>query len=234
MPLFVDDYEAATAHLSLEEDGVYMRLLRLCWRQSQCTIPDDPTWIMRHMRVDQEAYERAVVPIIGEFFSRSRGRIFQKRLRDEFGYVNKAIRDRKEAGKKGGLAKARKNNKSDASKATVLPAENPSESLAPTPTPIPIEQKDESAPLAPSGRYAFDGKVVKLSAKDFATWKRSFKNLDLDAMLQNRDDWLSTQADEATRKNWFIPTSNWLAKKNAEANPKPKEYTRIPLGAAGG
>lgn len=29
-PLYVDDYEADTPHLTLEEDGAFSRLLRLC------------------------------------------------------------------------------------------------------------------------------------------------------------------------------------------------------------
>ena len=70
LPLFVDDYEAATAHLTLEEDGAYMRLLRLCWRTPGCSIPDDHAWIRRRMRATEEQYETVIKPLIKEFFVR--------------------------------------------------------------------------------------------------------------------------------------------------------------------
>ena len=102
MPLYVDDYEAATAHLTLEEDGIYNRLLRLCWRTSGCSVPDDPSWIARRMRVDLDTYHRLVEPIIKEFFGRANGRVSQRRQREEFQKANEVSRKRAAAGKKGG------------------------------------------------------------------------------------------------------------------------------------
>lgn len=121
MPLYVDDFEAATAHLTVEEDGAYNRLLRLCWRTSGCSVPDDDRWIMRMLRVDKDTFERVVLPLIEEFFQRSRGRIFQKRQREIFDEVSDRVQKRKDAGKLGGLAKAQKNNKTRSSNAKVLP-----------------------------------------------------------------------------------------------------------------
>jgi uncharacterized protein YdaU (DUF1376 family) len=102
MPLFVADYEADTAHLSPEEDGVYMRLLRLCWRTPGCSVPDDAAWIARMMRVSPEFYAARVAPIIDEFMEREKGRVFSARLQREFARVTKSSKLRSEAGKKGG------------------------------------------------------------------------------------------------------------------------------------
>lgn len=124
LPLFVADYEAATAHLSLEEDGAYSRLLRLCWMTPGCSIPDDDAWIRRRMRVDQDAYDRVVRPIIDEFFSCENGRIFQRRLMKEFKYASRISTERKKAGKKGAENKWRKNNKKTDGKAMDLPVAN--------------------------------------------------------------------------------------------------------------
>lgn len=148
LPLFVDDFEAATAHLTLEEDGAYNRLMRLCWRTPGCSIPDDDRWIMRRMRVDRETYERIVRPIIEEFFTTQRGRVFQKRLKKEHDYVRSVSERRKEAGKKGGQAKARKTNKTVSSKRKDLPEQNSSKPVAPTPTPTPTPK---DPPLPPNG-----------------------------------------------------------------------------------
>ena len=152
LPLFVDDYEAATAHLSMEEDGCYSRLLRLCWRQPDCSIPADDGWIARRMRVDGEAYQRVVRPILAEFFTLSRGRWFQKRLREEHAYVRARSDARAEAGRKGGKAKAAKTKETNSSKATILPEQNGSKTVAPNPNPNPIEIEAEASIKARDAR----------------------------------------------------------------------------------
>jgi hypothetical protein len=50
-----------------------------------------------------------------------------------------------------------------------------------------------------------------LKQTDLGKWKRAYPALDVPALLQSRDDWLATEADDATRKKWFISTSNYLA-----------------------
>ena len=124
LPLFVDDYEAATAHLSLAEDGAYMRLLRLCWRQTEKTIPADDEWIRRKMRVDKSTYGRVVKPILEEFFTRRRGRLFQKRLVSESVFLDELKQVRSAAGKLGGAASALKRRQKRGSKATSKHAAN--------------------------------------------------------------------------------------------------------------
>ena len=64
MPFYVGDYDKKTAHLTIEEDGVYNRLLRLCWQSPGCTVPDNKAWLIRHLRVDEACWERACVPVI--------------------------------------------------------------------------------------------------------------------------------------------------------------------------
>ena len=61
-PMYPSDFEAKTSHLTLEEDGAYNRLLRLCWMTPGASIPDDDAWIMRRMRVDQATFDRVVRP----------------------------------------------------------------------------------------------------------------------------------------------------------------------------
>jgi uncharacterized protein YdaU (DUF1376 family) len=111
MPLYVSDYEADTAHLSLEEDGCYMRLLRLCWRTPGCSIPDDPTWIMRRLRIDRETFERVCIPVIEEFFQVEKARLFSPRLRKEHDRISDTSRKRSDAGKLGGRPRKALNEK---------------------------------------------------------------------------------------------------------------------------
>lgn len=147
MPLYVDDYEAATAHLTLEEDGVYSRLLRICWRSPNCEAPDDKTWLMRKLRADEACWERACVPVIEEFFTRKNGKIFQKRQKEEFFYVSSMVAAKKAAGAKGGKSKALKAKGMASSTASDLPEAESKQrngvALAPTPTPTPTIRKEE-------------------------------------------------------------------------------------------
>ena len=101
-PLYVTDFEADTSHLTLEEDGAYNRLLRLCWMTDGCSIPDDPKWIARRMRVISDDYDRVVAPLILEFFECRSGRVFSARLLAEFKKADKTSALRSAAGKKGG------------------------------------------------------------------------------------------------------------------------------------
>lgn len=123
IPLYVDDFEAATTHLTPAEDGIYNRLLRLCWRTPGCSIPDDAAWIARKIRISAEEFDRIAAPVIEEFFTRSRGRVFQKRLKVEYEDITRKKIARKKAGKAGGAAKALKAKEKEPSNATVLPAD---------------------------------------------------------------------------------------------------------------
>lgn len=116
LPLFVTDYEADTAHLSIAEDGAYMRLLRLQWRTPGCTLPDDPAWIQRRCRASDDEWKTLFAPILSEYFKRRNGRILQARLMREWERINVTSKKRSDAGRKGGRpAKALKKKETDES-----------------------------------------------------------------------------------------------------------------------
>lgn len=121
LPLFVDDYEADTAHLTLVEDGIYSRMLRLCWRSPKCRMPNDHDWIARKIRISSEEERAAMVTVLDEFFTTRRGVIFSKRLSAEYERISVSIERRKNAGKSGGRAKALKTKESEPSNARALP-----------------------------------------------------------------------------------------------------------------
>jgi len=118
MPLYVDDYEAATAHLTVEEDGIYNRLLRLCWRTPGCSIPNDDNWIERQMRMRGKFLK--IKPILTEFFKLKQGRWTQKKQRVLFCSASSTFQARSAAGKKGAIAKALKTKEKGSSKASNL------------------------------------------------------------------------------------------------------------------
>lgn len=77
------------------------------------------------------------------------------------------------------------------------------------------EEKEEKS------AYAFCGRVIRLKSSDYQRWQKAFADLDLNAMLQNRDDWLDGRP-EADRAKWFQSTSSWLAKKQQAARVSPQ------------
>lgn len=63
----IGDYESATAHLSVLEDGVYSRLLRVYYRTEQ-PIPADLKQTCRLVRAVSKIERDTVQAILGEFF----------------------------------------------------------------------------------------------------------------------------------------------------------------------
>lgn len=88
------------------------------------------------------------------------------------------------------------------------------------------EEKEVTADAA-SSIYAFEGKVIRLKPSDLAKWASAYFLLDLPAVLQSRDDWLATEADDATRKKWFVSTSNHLANLQRRAAEAKTEQRRV-------
>lgn len=122
--MYPKDFEAMACHLSLEEDGAYNRLLRIVWMGKNCKISNDDILIRRRMRVDQDTYDRVVLPIINEFFVRSNRGLTHPRLNEEFKKAKAAHKKAVLDGKKGAAAKALKEKEKTLShpKATLKPA----------------------------------------------------------------------------------------------------------------
>ncbi len=148
-PMFPSDFEAKTSHLTLEEDGAYNRLLRICWMTPGCSLPDDPAWITRRMRIDLAAFERVVSPLIDEFFTRAKGRIFQRKLSEIFAESSEKHQKRVDAGKLGGRpAKPAQSHDKSKSIAKAMPKQP-----EPEPEPEPFKKEDTIVSLSDA---AFD------------------------------------------------------------------------------
>jgi uncharacterized protein YdaU (DUF1376 family) len=145
-PLFPDDFEADTAHLTLAEDGAYNRLLRLCWRTPGCSIPTDRDWIYRRMRATTDEDRRVIDIVLDEFFTENKQRLSNARLMREYVAANQKHERRKNAGKKGGLAKPLKNNKNGSSNAKSMLKQPEPE---PEPEPEPKRFSNENPPHNP-------------------------------------------------------------------------------------
>lgn len=115
-----------------------------------------------------------------------------------------------------------KHQKVDKRAPSKLPAPpNPPESPRIVPTEGIKEGKGSIGANAPDGRYAFEGKVLKLTRKSLDDWVKAFPNLDLIGELTARDAWLaSSAASDSDRAKWFVSTSQHLANRNMTAKAK--------------
>lgn len=74
--------------------------------------------------------------------------------------------------------------------------------------------------------YAFRGRVVRLTQKDFDHWRDEFHAIpDFRAELSALDGWLAGQPP-AKQKNWFGSAAPWLNKRHQEALERAKPQER--------
>lgn len=226
LPLWTDAYLADTRHLSTLEHGAYLLLLMEAWRRPACSLPDNDTLLARLAGLSEEDWA-GVKPTVMSFWKYDgRSKEWQqKRLLKERVFVKKHSQSQSDRALK-------RWDKTKKDHAAAMPDTMPDECPDDAPTPIKKERKKEAeelrgdgpepdAPAEPPDRptgkvYAFKGRVVRLDQGDFDRWCEAHAGGDpalLRSWLTQRDDWLSTEADEATRKRWYITTSNVLAKK---------------------
>lgn len=84
-------------------------------------------------------------------------------------------------------------------------------------------EKKKVTPPKGGQPYVFEGQIIRLQRREFEAWKKAYPDIDLRACLQSRDDWLATEADEKTRKRWFMSTSNHLANLQSKASAVDRE-----------
>jgi hypothetical protein len=131
-----------------------------------------------------------------------------------------------------GFAKHQKVDRRSPSKLPPPPASPP---ISPEPPRIPptdqgrdqgregIKEGSFTAPAAPSPDgegYAWSGRIIRLSRRDYDRWRESYPNVEIDAELQAADDYY---ADKAPKNGWFFAVSNWLKRANAQARGSPGE-----------
>ena len=188
-PMYPDDFEADTAHLTLSEDGAYNRLLRLCWRTPGCSIPADRQWIYRRLRALSDDDRAVIDTVLDEFFVEQEGRFSNARLMKEWLAANEAHDRRKKAGSKGGKNKALKTNETAPSNAQAKPKQP-----EPEPEPEVREDTNVSSRRKPSPDEGFaDFWEIWPSKKNKEAARRAWRKLSIKekraAFTAIRDGW---------------------------------------------
>jgi hypothetical protein len=80
----------------------------------------------------------------------------------------------------------------------------------------PEEENHSNAPPAPTAAegkdIAWEGRVIRLSRRDYDRWRLAYPNADIDAELQAADDYYATNRPKDG--NWFFAVSSWLKRAN--------------------
>lgn len=133
MPFYVGDYLADTTHLTTTEHGAYLLLLATMWRAGG-SLPNDDGKLARFARLTPAQWSRIKGAIIS-FFDVKDEVITQGRLAHEMERYSKAVKQRRDAGSRGGTAKALKTRENIVADATVSLKQ-------PEPEPEPISNSD--------------------------------------------------------------------------------------------
>lgn len=210
LPLYVTDYEGDTAHLSLEEDGAYNRLMRLMWRTPGCRVPDDDKWIARKMRVDMDTFLGIVAPLIDEFLCRKNGFVFSRRLQAEYKKVSATSKRRSAAGKKGGRPQAIEIQQKEAKPGLSRDKAGPKH---PEPEPDIVKREAKASPKKGT-RLREDWTLPS----DWGAW--ALGEGYPDAMVRQeaakfRDYWISKSGQMAVKRDWQATWRNWMRNSNS-------------------
>ncbi len=215
MPLFCEPLLADTDHLTDCELGLYMRMIAKLWLAPNRRFPNDDEWLARKFRKTPDQVRSDLRPLIQEFFKTDGNRIYHKRIDKEYEHIMKT-QSARSASAKARWDKEKRECKRYAPTPTLTPTLIEEESIPPTESVTPSEP--ELLAGKPASRYAWEGQVIRLTARDLKSWRAVGRDLDLEAYLFKRDLWLaSLPADDARRKKWFVGTGTDLANSQQRA-----------------
>lgn len=119
MQLWVGDYLGDTRHFTTEQHGAYLLLLFSMWRTETGDLPADDAKLARIAGLTLKRWNATKGDIMAKMTIED-GRVYQKRLRAELQKAVAKSESRSLAGKRGGDAKALKENKPTVAIASVL------------------------------------------------------------------------------------------------------------------
>lgn len=100
MQWYPSDYVAATAHLTLGEDGLYRRLIDLLWMEGG-SVPSDERWLRKRLRVTPAEWEEHW-PAVVELVNDDGEQITQGRVEREMQKASARVEAARKAGRRSG------------------------------------------------------------------------------------------------------------------------------------
>jgi uncharacterized protein YdaU (DUF1376 family) len=240
----IKDWSRDTAHLSVEEEGVYRRLLDHYY-ESESPIPSETKSVIRRLRLG--GHEEAFGVVLGEFFTLEADGYRHRRCDDEIAKYHAKATANRENGKRGGRPEKAKENPDGYQ-------EKPIHNLNQEPLTTNQETKDQdqkicAATAAPAlvenltaitvpdqpktsrgTRLATDWTLPE-AWREWAITNRPDLSVELEAD-KFRDHWHAATGTRATKADWLATWRNWVRNANASRNvhafPAKSRYTNLP------
>lgn len=204
------DFIHGTMSLTLEEKGAYSLCLDLVYDRGG-PIPDDERWLAGICNVSTRKWRslRQRLIDLGKL-AQIDGCLTNSRAELEIVSLETQARKLAESGAKGGRTRAENaatsNENNDLGQATLKHLREDK---------IREEKKEEVGADAPSGGFAFRGRTIRLTRKDFDKWRMTYHSIpDLKAELASIDAWLQSVPEQQGR--WFHSVQKMLNKKHQE------------------
>jgi uncharacterized protein YdaU (DUF1376 family) len=198
------DYDAATAHLSWDEDQAYSRLLRVYYRTEK-PIPADTGEACRLTRARTSPQRHAVEAVLREFFELRENGWHNKRADEEIAAYTRQVEHNREVGAKGGRPR----------KPAINPSGNPEETRVLTkvvsgknPHQNQIPEPEKRVEATRGTRLPPDWRPSEL----LSAWAAKERpDLDVDAVVAKfRDWWISKPGKGGLKLDWDATFRNWV------------------------
>ncbi|MBS0229665.1 MAG: YdaU family protein, partial [Proteobacteria bacterium] len=155
--LHIGDYDSATAHLSVIEDAVYSRLLRLYYR-SESPLPTDPKQVCRLVRAASKVERDTVEAVLAEFFTLESDGWHNKRADEEIArYNDKRTKAKASIAKRWDVQRTNNERNTDVSlesDTNVLPTNNERNTEVIHRAPVPSHQTPDKSKIKRTERQA--------------------------------------------------------------------------------
>ena len=223
-PFHIGDYAKATQHLTLEEDGMYRRLLDLCYITEK-PLPKDHRQLYRLTRAMTDLHREAVITVLHEFFTETDDGWVSVRANVEIEAMReKQQKQRDKANKRWHMPVEERGNASAMPQHTesdAVASKHDANAMPPTPTPTPKVINTSAAVAAtPDG-------VSVLVWRDFVQLRKDKKSkltqtaLDGIASEARKAGWeLEAALRECCSRGWVGFKAEWVA----PGKQKPESY----------
>ena len=183
LPFYVGDYLADTRQLSLEARGAYTDIIFYTWKTRRF-LDDDPKKMCRMLGIQKRQWTK-IREELEPYFDLSDGTFFQTKMDDLVTKTQQKLNKKREAGSKGGKAKALKNNKTGLADASL-------ERVAKTCQPeSELRSKKKEAPPTPA-ISSVKNWLLEANESPNALWQKPLSEFDhallLDGLERARKD----------------------------------------------